>query len=172
MKKIKNQQNWTYIILLAFITLGIIDYRFGVLGFLCILAPILLAAMGHGKIHCSKFCPRGSLLGKFIKYINVNLNTPEFMKKKITKKVLLIWMFVMFGLSLYKAFQSPNVLYAVGFAVFRMMSVSLAVAIIIGILFKPRTWCQVCPMGYMTSMIKSTNNNTCSGNLAKNTKRT
>jgi hypothetical protein len=42
----------------------------------------------------------------------------------------------------------------IAFAVFRMMMASLAIGVIMGIVFKPRSWCQICPMGHATSLLK------------------
>jgi polyferredoxin len=39
-------------------------------------------------------------------------------------------------------------------AFYRFMGVSFIVGIIMGILFKPRSWCVVCPMGHATQVIK------------------
>jgi polyferredoxin len=60
----------------------------------------------------------------------------------------------MFSISVYHAFQQPNIIEAVGFGVFRLMTASLALGVIMGIIYKPRSWCQVCPMGHATGLIK------------------
>jgi len=33
------------------------------------------------------------------------------------------------------------------------MTASLALGVIMGVIYKPRSWCQVCPMGYVTELI-------------------
>lgn len=58
----------------------------------------------------------------------------------------------MFAISLIHA--GPDIK-KIGFAVFRLMTASLALGIIMGIVFRPRSWCQVCPMGYGTGLIKN-----------------
>ena len=58
-------------------------------------------------------------------------------------------MVVMFSISLVRAGLNVE---RIAFAVFRMMMSSLAVGIIMGIVSKPRSWCQVCPMGHATSL--------------------
>lgn len=152
----KSYQSWSWIFMVLFITLSIVDIRFGLLGFVCMGLPIYHALRGRGKIHCSKYCPRGSILGKFLKYIALDNNLPRSMRTKTAKNILLGLMMTMFALSLYHAFQSPNIVKAVAFGVFRLMMASLALGVIMGIIFKPRTWCQVCPMGHATGLIKNT----------------
>ncbi len=64
-------------------------------------------------------------------------------------------MITVFSISLYHAFQQPNIIKAVGFSMFRLMMSSLSLGILMGIVFRPRSWCQVCPMGYSTELIKN-----------------
>lgn len=146
----KSYQKWSWIFMILFIGLSIIDIRFGLLGFICMGVPIYHALRGRGKIHCSHYCPRGSLLGNFFKNVSLQNNLPKWIKIKTAKKVLLTWMMVMFTISLINA--GPNI-NRIALAIFRLMTSSLALGVIMGIIFKPRTWCQVCPMGYGTELI-------------------
>lgn len=146
----KSYQKWSWIFMILFIGLSIIDIRFGLLGFICMTVPIYHALRGRGKIHCSHYCPRGSLLGNFLKNISLQNNLPKWVKIKTAKKVLLTWMMVMFTISLINAGSNIN---RIALAIFRIMTSSLALGVIMGIIFKPRTWCQVCPMGYGTELI-------------------
>lgn len=151
MKKRKSHMKWSWIIMISFIVLSILDIRFGFLGFLCITVPLYHAIRGRGKIHCSHYCPRGSLLGNFLKHISLDNNMPSYLRSKKVKNILLGLMLVMFTISLIHSGFVPH---KVAFAVFRLMMSSLAVGILMGIIFKPRSWCQVCPMGYGTALIK------------------
>lgn len=151
---VKSHQSWSWMLMVLFIILSVVDIHFGLLGFVCIGTPIYHALRGRGKIHCSKYCPRGSILGKFLQYISLENNLPKRLRSKTVKNMLLGLMMVMFSISLYHAFHAPNVMRAVAFGVFRLMMASLALGVIMGVIFKPRSWCQVCPMGHATSLIK------------------
>ncbi|QZY54342.1 4Fe-4S ferredoxin [Crassaminicella profunda] len=150
----KSHQSWSWILMVLFITLSIIDIRFGLLGFVCIGAPIYHALRGEGKIHCSKYCPRGSILGKFLQSISLSNQLPKAFRGRKAKNILLTMMMIMFSISLYHAFSQPNIVNAIAFAVFRLMMVSFILGIVMGVIFKPRSWCQVCPMGHGTALIK------------------
>jgi hypothetical protein len=150
----KSHMSWSWIFMVLFITLSIIDIRFGLFGFVCIGTPIYHALRGRGKIHCAKYCPRGSLLGKFLKSISLDNNLPKSFKTRTVKNGLILLMLTMFSISMYHAFHQPNIIKAVGFGVFRLMTASLALGVIMGVIFKPRSWCQVCPMGHGTALIK------------------
>ncbi|SHK17940.1 4Fe-4S binding protein [Paramaledivibacter caminithermalis] len=152
MIKAKSHMKWSWIFMVAFILFSILDIRFGVLGFICMTVPMYHAIKGRGKIHCSHYCPRGSLLGNFLKNISLQNNLPKSLRGKTTKNILLILMMIMFSISLIHAGPSFS---RIAFAVFRLMMASLALGIVMGIIFKPRAWCQVCPMGYATGLIKN-----------------
>jgi hypothetical protein len=145
----KSHQSWSWIIMLSFILLSILDIRFGLLGVICMTMPMYHAIRGRGKIHCSHYCPRGSILQKFLNQISFK-NAPHLTIRKHGKKVLLTIMISLFSFSMYHA--GPNI-YRIGFALFRFMTASLALGVIMGIIFKPRSWCQVCPMGYATELL-------------------
>ncbi|MCY6484968.1 4Fe-4S binding protein [Clostridium aestuarii] len=149
-KRRKSHQKWSWIFMVMFILLSVIDIRFGLLGIVCISAPIYHAIRGRGKIHCSHYCPRGSILGTFLKHISLEYNIPKNLKSKTVKNILLGLMIIMFTIGLIHAGTNIK---RIGFAIFRLMMSSLALGVIMGIIFKPRSWCQVCPMGYGTGII-------------------
>lgn len=148
--KRKSHQKWSWILMILFITLSIVNIKFGLLRLICMTVPMYHAIRGRGKIHCSHYCPRGSLLGNFLKHLHLNANMPQFMKGKAAKNILLGLMIIMFTISLIHA--GPNI-NKIAFSIFRLMTASLLLGIIMGIIFKPRTWCRVCPMGHATALI-------------------
>ncbi|MTI69630.1 MAG: 4Fe-4S ferredoxin [Firmicutes bacterium] len=147
----KSHMNWSWIFMVIFLTLGILDIRFGILGFICMGAPIYHAVRGEGKVHCAKYCPRGSILAKFLQNVSLDKNMPKFLKKKIFKNLLLGLMITVFSISLFHAGLNFT---KIAFSIFRFMTMSLAIGVIMGIIFKPRSWCMVCPMGHATGLIK------------------
>ncbi|RKD31570.1 4Fe-4S binding protein [Thermohalobacter berrensis] len=147
----KSHMSWSWIIMVSFLLLGILDIRFGIFGFVCMGAPIYHAIRGRGKVHCAKYCPRGSLLGKFLARISLQNSLPKWMRTKTFKNILLTLMITVFSISLYHAGWNFK---RIAFSVFRFMSMSLAIGIIMGVIYKPRSWCQVCPMGHATGLIK------------------
>ena len=151
-KKIKSHQSWSWILIITFFLLSILDIRFGILGFICMGAPIYHALRGRGKIHCSKYCPRGSFLGKFLSYISFNNTLPRFMRTNKFKNVLLLIMITMLTLSII---HSNFVFEKIAFSLFRFMGVSFILGIALGIFYKPRSWCQICPMGHGTALINN-----------------
>ncbi|TCK93270.1 hypothetical protein EDC19_1461 [Natranaerovirga hydrolytica] len=159
-KKFRNHQGWSWILIIAFFVLSIFDFRFGILGLLCMAAPLYHALRGRGKLHCSKYCPRGSFLGRFMQYVSLNHTLPKFMRTRKFKHLLLIYMISMFTFSIiYTGIHTEFAFRELSFVVFRFMGVSFIVGILFGIFFKPRSWCQVCPMGHGTALISQLQKN-------------
>lgn len=150
MKKRKNQQHWTWIIIISFFILGFLDSRFGILGLVCMGTPIYHALRGEGKVHCSKYCPRGSFLGKFLDKLSMQNQLPAYMRTKKAKNILLIIMITVFSFSMY---HTGFVFDKMAFAILRFMLMSFIIGILMGIFFKPRSWCVVCPMGHGAGLI-------------------
>ncbi|MTI47034.1 4Fe-4S binding protein [Sporosalibacterium faouarense] len=150
MKK-KSHMSWSWIFIVGFFVLSILDFRFGILGIICMTAPIYHALKGRGKIHCSHYCPRGSFLGKFLGKISLNNNPPKWMRGKLAKNILLIVMITLLTISMIHAKGDFS---KIAFSLFRFMGSSFIVGILMGIIFRPRSWCTVCPMGYSTGLIK------------------
>jgi hypothetical protein len=147
MKKRKQHQHWTWILIILFFVLSIINVYFGLLGILCMVKPVYHAIRGRGKLHCSHYCPRGSFLGNFLKKISLGLNVPNWLRKEKTKQIILGIMIVMTTSMIIRSGGNIELI-SKGFI--RMMFTSFMLAIITGVLYKPRTWCQICPMGHAT----------------------
>ncbi len=150
--KNKTHMNWSWIFMIIFLVLSIYDFRFGILGFICMGAPIYHALRGRGKIHCRNYCPRGSLLGKFLKSISMKNNQPKFLSTKQFKNFMLFFMLTIFTISMIHTGGDFD---KIAFAMFRFMTSSLILGILLGIVYKPRTWCIICPMGHATGLIKT-----------------
>lgn len=147
----KSHLKWSWIFMVLFFVLSIVDIRFGLLGFICMGAPIYHAAKGKGKIHCAKYCPRGSFFQKFLSQISLRNNLPAKIKTDTFRYALIILMLTLMFVSLYQAGMDIK---KISFTIFRFMLVSTIVGIFMGIIYKPRSWCTICPMGTITGKIK------------------
>ena len=148
----KSIMSWSWILMVLFFTLSVVDIRFGILGIFCMVTPIYLAIKGGGRVHCVKYCPRGSMFSIFLEKISFKNNLPKAINNKLVKNAMLIWMIGMFSISLIMAGGNFT---KTAFAIIRMMAMSTIVGIIMGIIYKPRSWCVICPMGYSTGMIEA-----------------
>ncbi len=149
-KKKKNFQTYSWIIIVSFFLLGIVDTRFGIFGVACMGAPMYHALKGEGKAHCAKYCPRGSFLGRFLERISLGNNLPAKFRSRKVKHIMLV---LMVGLLSFSLSHTGFVFSHVAFVLLRFMFMSFMVGILMGVVFKPRTWCQVCPMGHAAGLI-------------------
>lgn len=150
--KKKSHMEWAWVLMIGFFLLAIVNVYFGLLGLLCMTTPMFHALKGKGKIHCSHYCPRGSIFGKFLPSLSKDRKLPDFMRTVWFKNVLLGMMATMLTIALIHSHGDPH---KIAFALFRFMSVSFIVGLLMGIFFKPRSWCQVCPMAHATGLIKT-----------------
>lgn len=155
----KSHLKWSWILIITFFILGIIDIRFGILGLLCIGTPLYHAIRGRGKLHCQKYCPRGSFLGKFMGYVSLNHTLPSWLRTKKAKNILLAIMLTVFSTVFTYAILAHGFHFVViAKVIYRFMFMSFMVGIVMGVFFKPRSWCQVCPMGHGSALIKEAQN--------------
>lgn len=150
--KKKSHMEWAWVFIIGFFILAIVNVYFGLLGLLCMTTPMFHAFKGKGKIHCSHYCPRGSIFGKFLPALSQDRKLPDFMRTQWFKNTLLGLMATMLTIALIHSHGNPQ---KIAFSLFRFMSVSFIVGLLMGIFYKPRAWCQICPMAHATGLIKT-----------------
>ena len=149
-------QSWSWIITITWMVIANFWRPFGLFGFVCMLTPILIAVSGRGKMHCARVCPRGSLIGQIGRRVNLGLPIPAIFGSR--KFRFFVWALVMGSFAVTLVLAIPRGLYATGTAVLVFMEIMTLVAILAGILFHPRTWCTICPMGTTTARIRGAMN--------------
>ena len=151
-KWIKSQQNWSWVFTISWMVAAQFWPVFGLFGFVCMFTPVVLSATGWGKMCCARICPRGSFLGIFTKHISLGLNMPKWMQTKLTRLILFsIMMGTFFG---HLAWTIPQGFAVTGEHVLYFMETATLIAVLFGILFHPRSWCIVCPMGFAAGLIR------------------
>ena len=152
-KWIGSLQGWSWIIAVSYIVTANIWHPFGLFGFVCMFTPIIIALSGRGKMHCARVCPRGSLLGVVNKKLSRRLPRPAFFGERRFKTAVWAVMMGSFAVILIIFIPKKDV-YALGNAVLIFMETATVLALITGIIFSPRMWCTICPMGFTTENIK------------------
>jgi hypothetical protein len=150
---IKSIQGWSWIITIVWITIANIWKPFGLYGFVCMFTPIVIALSGRGKMHCARVCPRGSFIATFTKPISLHLPKPAFMNRTFFRWI--IWAAMMGTFITLIIYSIPRGVAFLGNTVLVFMEIATALAFLFGILFSPRAWCTVCPMGFTTGNIRT-----------------
>ncbi len=149
MKK-RNILSWSWILFVLFMGLSLVDIRFGLLGFICMMSPVLFALAGKKKKHCSSLCPRASLLKNLLGRVSLKNTLPRPLRSDKFRWALFAFMMGMFAFSLSR---SGGELDKIAFAMFRMIAVSSVISVLMGFFYKERSWCTVCPMGFSAKLI-------------------
>nr|WP_316619086.1 4Fe-4S binding protein [uncultured Ruminococcus sp.] len=145
-------QDWSWIITIVWMTAANFYSPFGLFGFVCMFSPVLIALSGRGKMHCARICPRGSLIGKIGSVVNLGLPRPKLYEKPWFRPLL--WSGMMGGFAVMLILVIPQGAFALGRAVLIFMEVATVLAILNGVLFTPRQWCTICPMGFTSENLR------------------
>jgi hypothetical protein len=149
---IKSIQGWSWIITVLWMVIANLWHPFGLYGFVCMFTPIIIALSGRGKMSCARICPRGSFIGTFTKHLSLKLKKPKIMISRAFKFTL--WAIMMGSFAVMLVWAIPKGIDTLGFSVLVFMEIATALAFLSGVLFKPRTWCTYCPMGFTTGNIR------------------
>jgi hypothetical protein len=149
---VRSIQGWSWVVTVAWIAVANFWHPFGLYGLVCMLTPIFIALSGRGKMHCARICPRGSFIGFFTKKISLGLKKPGFMKTRRFHWTL--WGVMMGTFAALLVWAVPQGLGTLGNTILIFMETATGLAFLFGILFTPRAWCTVCPMGFTTGNIR------------------
>lgn len=142
-------KNNSYLVLLVFITWGLFDFRIAIAAVVCMVAPIIVSAF-KGRFWCGNFCPRGSFYDNIISNFSNNKKVPQFLKSKLFRTIMVVFMMTIFALGVHKNWGELN---GIGLVFYRMIVVTTIVGIILSLFYNQRTWCYFCPMGTIASAI-------------------
>jgi hypothetical protein len=147
-------QGWSWIITIVWMTIANFWHPFGLYGLVCMFTPIIIALSGRGKMSCARICPRGSFIGLITRPFKFfSLKRPALFNKKGFK--FFLWALMMGSFAGLMIWTIPKGdIYQIGFTILVFMEVATALAVLFGILFTPRAWCTVCPMGTTTGKIR------------------
>jgi len=176
---------YLFLITLLFFISGFINIHFALLGFICMVLPIILLVRNKKKTWCQGYCPRASLFttcGKIsAKYTR---KAPRFFTKGFMKWIMLAY----FGFSLFiitmstikvatGAIPSMNFLRFLlifpihveipqliefsnisswvthlAYRFYSMMMTTTFLGLILLFVYKPRTWCTICPIATVSEV--------------------
>lgn len=135
------------------IVIGHVNPLFGLTIFGCMLGALLLS-LYKGRIWCGKMCPRGAFLDAYISLLSKNKKIPKIMKAKWFKISIIILLLFLMTINFIRS--NGNVL-LFGECMVRLLLITTVIAIALGIIYKPRTWCSICPMGTLSGLIGKKN---------------
>lgn len=180
----KNQQQLLFLFMLLFFGLAFVNIVFSLLGLVCFILPFIMLHNYKKNVWCQSYCPRGSFLSVFLSKISLNRKPSKWFivnGKKAFLIYICISMFfaimstimvylgrinpidyVKFIIVFRAPFNLPQLLNLTvnptllhfSYRIYSIMFSSTIIAIIIGIIYYPRTWCTVCPMKQILNYVK------------------
>jgi ferredoxin-type protein NapH len=142
-------QIYTSIILPAVLIGGWFYPPLGLSLLLCMAGAVGIA-LYNGRAWCDWMCPRGSFYDLFLDRLSRRRNIPGFFKTNWFRFLILSGLFASLGIQIYYAWGNSH---DIGLAFVTVLTVTTTAGIALGSFFKPRAWCQICPMGTIGNWI-------------------
>lgn len=140
----RKQSQLLLAILLPVVVIG--GYYYPRLGFIVLglITLFMILASRRGRFYCGWLCPMGAFHERVLSFISLQKPILPVFKSSWFRWLLFIVMMSFMFSRLFMAWGDDKEIAAV----FRTMwIISTCLAIGLGIYFKPRVWCTVCPMG-------------------------
>jgi len=140
----RKQSQFLMAILLPIVVVG--GYFYPRLGFIVLglITLFMIIASRKGRFYCGWLCPMGAFHERFLSLISLHKPILPVFKSSWFRWLLFIVMMSFMFSRLYVAWGDDKEIAGV-FRIMWIISTSLAIGL--GLYFKPRVWCTVCPMG-------------------------
>jgi ferredoxin-type protein NapH len=147
------------ILALAFVlAVAIGGYWLRALGLLLALmmgtAIVLSLAAPKPRTFCSRVCPRGRALGFALGPFSRRRPLPPLLTKPGFRRGFCGFMMICVLGNLFRIPAGPGFASGAGSVFWVLCLVSLGAGIGLGLLFKPRAWCAVCPLGTLQDTLR------------------
>jgi hypothetical protein len=170
---------------MAYFILGFINIHFAMLGFVCLVLPLIILVRTNKKTYCQGYCPRASLFTKAGKVPSIkSRKTPDFFIKGKLKWVVLIYFglnMLMITMSTFRVasglmepleflrflivfripYNIPQLIEVnnalpwithLSYRFYSMMMTTTTLGLILAFIYKPRTWCLICPISTISDI--------------------
>lgn len=113
-------------------------------------ASLGFAALGRGRRFCGHYCPRGSFLDGWLRWLPRRRPLPEWTRGGFRWAVLAVLM----GFLGWRLAQDPASVAHWGRVFWFMCAVTTAAALALAALYRSRAWCAVCPIGTLAGSLQ------------------
>lgn len=142
----RNKLSWLMAVLfIAIITAGWIFPWFGYFVPVC-MAGAILPAFLWGRRWCDWWCPRGSFLNQCLDPVSRKKSIPRFVRGLPFRLFMMGIMMTVFSVRIYQLWPDPV---KIGGFFIMFLTITTVAGVLLGIAFKPRSWCAFCPVGTM-----------------------
>lgn len=142
-------RSYAWSILVVFLVAGWFFPPLGIAALVCMLAPVIVAAASGKRRWCGMFCPRGIFSDVILARISRHKKAPAILTSTYFKVGVLVFLM---GNMVVGVINARGDLAAIGLVFVRLVSLTTAVAIVLGYVYSQRTWCGFCPMGFLATL--------------------
>lgn len=146
----KIYKKYGYLLLILFLVASLFDMRWAIAAIICMLAPVVFSVIGKGRYWCGNYCPRGNFYDNILKRFSGKKKTPKFLKSTGFRIFMVAFIMFNFTVGVYKNWGN---LYGIGMVFYRIIVITTIVALVLGMFYNERTWCNFCPMGSISAFI-------------------
>lgn len=177
----KGYRKYLYLFTIAFFVLGFVNILFAYSGFVCMVVPFILLFRDKQKTWCQKYCPRAHMFHAVCPV--QGLRPTKFFAGGWGKWAMLVYFLISLAtialstvmvatgkapgqhsISLFMTVPLPNMaqllsipvsewILHLAYKLYAMMLSMTVLGIAIGVVYKPRTWCAICPISTVSGEI-------------------
>ncbi len=136
----------------VFIAVLAAGWVFPLLGYfipVCMLLGIGIAAF-RGRSWCNWLCPRGSFEDSLLRRLSRQRPIPAVFRGTPLRLAVMGVLMTVLTVMIIRLWPDPV---AIGGFFVLMLTITTAVAIVLGIIYQQRVWCYLCPIGTMSSWV-------------------
>lgn len=135
-----------WILATVMLTVLAFGWRFPLLGFIVPVAMLsgMLGGIIRGRYVCGNLCPRGSFFDTFFAKFGPQRPIPQKLFAMPFRGLILVGLM---GFMTFRLAQNPGSIEHWGLVFWQMCLLTTAAAMVLGVLYRPRTWCAICPVG-------------------------
>lgn len=139
-KGVKKYQ--VYVLTALLLIICVAGHWFSVLGYVAMVLAVglMISPLLRWENSCRSFCPRRNFLSTIIDPLSAKRKMPRFLTKPITRKIVVGFFFSVLVLNLVLNGGQVCPVFV------SMCTISMIIAVWLGVFFKPKSWCAVCPV--------------------------
>jgi len=148
----EKKTNYSWLLGLIMVAVLALGWKYPLLGFIVPIAMGTGVAGGifRGRWVCGNLCPRGSFLDSWFSLVASENDAPAILRKSGLRWGLLV---LLMGFMAFRLAQNPGEWQHWGYVFWQMCLMTTLVAVALGLRYRARGWCMICPVGTMAGSI-------------------
>ncbi|MBI1920937.1 MAG: 4Fe-4S binding protein [Geobacter sp.] len=141
-----------WLLALIMITIITVGWSYPLLGFGVPVAMVVGMAGGffRGRYVCGNICPRGSFFDTFFRFVSGSRPVPPHLQN-----IRFRWLVMGFLMTMmvFQISRNPGDPMHWGRVFWFMCAATTALGVVLGLIYRARTWCTFCPVGTMANAV-------------------